>query len=945
MNKSFIRFGFILVLFLALPQLRAQQITIIPTSAYGTSTPLNPVSVCQCDTIGISANPSNNVVKPELRYAISVANFSPLSTFYYELASPSNNWAAADSIELISLTGPNDILPVDTFAIGTKEAQLVIPCNTPIGGVTLRIRNSNGVISDTAFLFVNKFPTLPKLDSIKFGFENQYTVGLNDWGFCSGDSVILYAENQAGASYQWLNGGVPIFGETGDTLVVKQSGSYAVRVDFGACARDSKDTVINMVTVPTAIINRSLPPAVIQSDNPGLTGFPRDSVRFCQGSGAALEANAPVPATGLTFTYQWLTDSITQFNDTIIFETGVGDTLQTFLADTTGRFYVVVSDGFCSDTSAPYFAFMDTLPRTQVASENYDGGLIGPRVITADVCMKDSTLLSSSNTDPGWTYQWQRFNTSTSSWVNLTAADIPNPNFDGTQSSLQIDTSIKPISLISFYRVRTRTVTFYTGATVCEFFSPQIRVRWFPDYTLDFTPQPWVTQVGNDSVSLCETDSVQLVAPATPIELINNGLNYTYQWLTDDTVNVGQKMPITGATARTYITNQSGRYYVALDDGICIDTSLAFNVFVDTIPATTIFDTNSSGNGRLLCLTDTVVLGARSALVPFLMYQWQQYQTATATWVNLPGFVLPGMVVDTSLREPGEDTAYFRVSISYTNAFNLPGCSFISDSLEVVFFDPPNITIFPNMPGDSIGLCPGDSILVIAGGNSLSYVWSPNGEISPSITVKQPGIYTVTGTGINGCTTTRSFRVYSISTTATAGPDITTTSGTDVVLTGGGGSGYQWWADKPIAWSDFLAQTVTVSYTLPEGVKADTITIFLQVTNSAGCIDTASLRLFVNSGEDPGVSLIDQAWNYFSPGSDGGNALWDITGITGTYTTCRIDIMNRWGSVVFNQEDFNGIWDGRDNGGQDLPDGTYYYILSCDGNIILKNAVTLIRKP
>lgn len=64
----------------------------------------------------------------------------------------------------------------------------------------------------------------------------------------------------------------------------------------------------------------------------------------------------------------------------------------------------------------------------------------------------------------------------------------------------------------------------------------------------------------------------------------------------------------------------------------------------------------------------------------------------------------------------------------------------------------------------------------------------------------------------------------------------------------------------------------------------------------------------------------------------------------GQYNVCRIDIMNRWGSTVYDQEQFNGIWDGRDKGGNELPDGTYYYILSCDGEVLLKNAVTLIRK-
>ncbi len=943
MKKSFIRLGFVLVLMLCLFQVGAQvkNIEIVAGSAFGTSTPLNPVSVCQCDTLGVSANPSNMVVKPELRYNINITPFSPSSTFYYELATPANTWASADSLELFSLTGPNDITPVDTFGLGGKEAHLIIPCNTPIGSATLRIRNSNGQISDTAYVFINRFPNKPKLDSIRFGFPNQYTVGLDDWGFCPNDSVVLYAETQPGASYAWLNNDVLIPGENGDSLIVRGSGSYKVRVDFGACARDSKDTVINISAVPTSIVNTTLPPAAIQIDNPNINGLPRDSVRFCQGNGASLQANAPVPSTGLTFKYQWITDTIDQFGDTTFFATGIGDTLRTFFADTTARYYVVINDGLCSDTSQPYYAFMDTLPRTQIANENYKGGLVSPIAITTDICMTDSTILSSTNTNAGWTYQWQRLNTATMTWTNLQPGDIPNPNYDGTQSMLQVDTSIKPIQPLSFYRLRTRTITSFTGATVCEFFSQQVRVRWFPEYTLDYAPQPWITSVGNDSVSICETDSVQLIAPTTPGQLVTNGLNYTYQWLTDDTATAGQKMAIMGATNRTFYTNEPGRYYVALDDGICIDTSVSFSVFVDTVPSTAIFDTLPRVvTDRLLCLTDSVILLSRSAMIPFLEYQWQQFNSTTGMWDNMLNDTLPAIVVDTSLRQVGEDTAYFRLQVSYTNQFNLPGCPFTTDSLEVVFFNPPNISLFP---GDSLGLCAGDSILMIAQGNSFSYVWS-NGATTPSVTIKQTGSYTVTGTGVNGCQTTRSFVIYPITTVANAGPDVTTTSGTDVVLSGSGGTGYRWYSNKPIAWSDFLSQNVTVSYTLPDGVKSDTIKIYLEVTNSAGCLDRDSLTLIVTTDEDPGKALIDQAWNYFSPGSGGLNDTWDIRGITSQYQGCRIDIMNRWGSVIFSEEEFNGVWDGRNNGGLEQPDGTYYYILSCDGEIILKNAITLIRK-
>ncbi len=925
MKKSFIRFSASLVLLLGVTALSGQSIQIVSPL---NTTPTTPASICQCDTLGIQR-------PQQLQYFLG-GTFNPTTTFHYVLGTDS-----LDLVRLEKVVVPAQPLPVDTFGPGTKKAFLAVPCNAPLGPAIFFIRNSNGSISDTVHYIINRSPNKPIIKNIIGGFPNAYTTGVDDWGFCQGDSITLVVEQQAGASYQWLQGGVPIPGETDTAYKAFTAGSYAVRVDLGACSRDSKDTIINDIIVPTLVTNKSVPPAVRQIDNPNPNGIPLDSIRFCLGNTAVLEANAPPLGSGLTFSFQWLTDSVDAFNVTHYYKTDTADTLQSLTVDTTGRYYVVINDGMCSDTSQPYYVYADTLPRTRIASENYDGAQIGPRMIIQDICMTDSVRLSSNNTPPGWTYQWQRLNTSSMLWESLPNA--ANPGFQGgTTSSIVIDPTVLPTQPLSFYRLRTRTVTSFTGATVCETFSAQVRVRYLAPYTLDYTPQPWVTSVGNDSVSLCARDSVQLVAPSTPGQLVTNGLNYSYQWLTDSIGPLGGvfKKAIPGATNRTYYTNVSGKYYIALDDGICIDTSTFFSVFVDSIPSTTISDTLSTGNGRLLCTNDSVLLKADTIVLPGWRYQWQQYQASTGTWVTLPNDTLPATIVDISNREPGEDTAYFRVSVSYLNQFNLPACSFISDSLFVVFFDPPVVNLFP---GDSLGLCAGDSIMVNAQGNSLSYLWSPTGTVSPNITISQTGTYTVTGTGVNGCTTTRTLTVYPIVTVANAGPDVTTTSGTDVQLSGSGGTGYRWYANKPIAWSDFLSRNVTVSYTLPDGVKSDTITIYLEVTNTAGCLDTDSLTLIVTSEEDPGISRLEEAYNLFTPNNDGMNDTWDISSIVRDYTVCRIDILNRWGSVVFNQEEFNGVWDGRNNGGQELPDGTYYYILSCDGELILKNAVTLIR--
>jgi gliding motility-associated-like protein len=90
------------------------------------------------------------------------------------------------------------------------------------------------------------------------------------------------------------------------------------------------------------------------------------------------------------------------------------------------------------------------------------------------------------------------------------------------------------------------------------------------------------------------------------------------------------------------------------------------------------------------------------------------------------------------------------------------------------------------------------------------------------------------------------------------------------------------------------------------------------------------------------VSDISKAYNAVTPNGDGLNDVWDIRELMDG-DQCKIQIMNRWGSPVFESEDFSGVWTAVDNGGNDLPDGTYYYILDCGGDIRMRNAVTIIR--
>ncbi|MEY4273786.1 MAG: hypothetical protein RL638_734, partial [Bacteroidota bacterium] len=68
----------------------------------------------------------------------------------------------------------------------------------------------------------------------------------------------------------------------------------------------------------------------------------------------------------------------------------------------------------------------------------------------------------------------------------------------------------------------------------------------------------------------------------------------------------------------------------------------------------------------------------------------------------------------------------------------------------------------------------------------------------------------------------------------------------------------------------------------------------------------------------------------FSPNGDGKNDTFIIPGILSRQPN-RLTIMSRSGAVVYDVENYKNDWAGKGQNGQDLPDGTYYYVLDFYG--------------
>jgi hypothetical protein len=168
---------------------------------------------------------------------------------------------------------------------------------------------------------------------------------------------------------------------------------------------------------------------------------------------------------------------------------------------------------------------------------------------------------------------------------------------------------------------------------------------------------------------------------------------------------------------------------------------------------------------------------------------------------------------------PSQNFPEGQYSVTVTNPAT--GCRTIR-SVEITDPPPPQL----NAP-QSVSKCPEHNATLSASGNFVSYAWS-NSEQGDTVSVTQPGSYTVTATDANGCTAVGTIQV-----TNHPAPDAAIT-GDDKICPGAlstlsapSGLGY--------VWSGNAGSTQSVS--VPPGAYT------LTVTNGYGCTNTGSFSV------------------------------------------------------------------------------------------------------
>lgn len=244
----------------------------------------------------------------------------------------------------------------------------------------------------------------------------------------------------------------------------------------------------------------------------------------------------------------------------------------------------------------------------------------------------------------------------------------------------------------------------------------------------------------------------------------------------------------------------------------------------------------------------------------------------------------------------------------------------------------PDPTITADGP---VEFCDGGEVTLTVSPTGVTTIWS-TGDLAASITVDTTNTYEVTVIDENGCQGMEQIEVYTwplpILTTSN---DTTVSLGENVPLWVEGASTYEW---APSTYLDL--------YDANSGLPNDTVTSFnpesgltytVIGTDVNGCQSEADI--VVQIIEDYNLKPV----NLFTPNGDGDNERFYVGNID-SYNDCTLRVYNRWGLEVYSSNNYLNDWTGDDFNGDNLPDGTYYYIIECDGREDrFDGAVTILR--
>ncbi len=164
--------------------------------------------------------------------------------------------------------------------------------------------------------------------------------------------------------------------------------------------------------------------------------------------------------------------------------------------------------------------------------------------------------------------------------------------------------------------------------------------------------------------------------------------------------------------------------------------------------------------------------------------------------------------------------------------------------------------------------------------------------------------------------------------------DTSASKGSPLVLKASASEGTYTWTptagiDNPIGATVVAKPSETTSY-------------IFTATDNLGCKNSDTIKVVVKNDYEL-VGIGNTIANVVVPNGNGKHKFWVIENIT-SYPDNTVYIYNRWGQEVFKAQNYQNNWGAVSDKGDQLPDGTYYYVVTFDSSpIVHKGALTILQ--
>lgn len=398
-----------------------------------------------------------------------------------------------------------------------------------------------------------------------------------------------------------------------------------------------------------------------------------------------------------------------------------------------------------------------------------------------------------------------------------------------------------------------------------------------------------VISITNDTL-ICSIDTLQLSSSATAGDQFLWSPNYRISNQNIASPKVSPQVPT--------------KYFLQVTDAYkCVNYD---SVFVNVKQFVSI----NAGNDTTICEMDAIQL---KPISDALHYKWS-----------------PAATLDNdSIKNP---VAKPLTTITYHVIGNIGKCE-SNDNITVKVVPYPVANA-----GNDVSICFDSTTVLHASGGSI-YSWNPSAFLSnpnianPVVTARRSMQYVVTVKDILGCSKgvndTVLVNVFP-KIIASAGNDTTVVINQPLQLNGSGGQTYLWSPPTGLS-NDHIAN--------PIAILRNNQQYNLKVTNTAGCYDTATIKVTVYK-----VNAGLYVPNAFTPNGDGKNDIFKPIAL-GMKSITYFKIFNRYGQLIFSGSSNTG-WDGTFKGKPLDPDVFVWIVEGIDyenNKIFKRGSVMLIR--